>query len=121
VPVLHRNIISFFGMRKRSEYICFRKIHDKLIALDEDNVLTTWSVVTGKILEQNKIKNEIDFSSYGVYSCETLDTTYKREWYQPYCLLKCKNAVENIEETKFFDPTMLQTSLENNTAYLKIM
>jgi hypothetical protein len=51
VPVLHRNNVCFFGMKKRSEYVVFRKIHDKLIALDADNFLTTWSVVTGKLLE----------------------------------------------------------------------
>lgn len=81
VPVLHRNNISFFGMKARSEYIVFRKINDKLIALDDDGCLTTWSVVTGKVLEQHKIRHEIDFKSIVLYQCEAADVTYKREWY----------------------------------------
>jgi hypothetical protein len=50
VPVLHRNVISFFGMKPRKEYITYRQINDKLIALGRDNTLTTWSAVTGKLL-----------------------------------------------------------------------
>jgi hypothetical protein len=67
VPVLHRNNISFFAMKVRSEYIVFRKIHDRLIALDDDGCLTTWSVVTGKLLEQHQISHEIDFKNFILY------------------------------------------------------
>ena len=74
-------------MRYRSEYIMFRKLGDKLIALDEDNYLTSWSVSTGKLIEYNKVKTPIDFKEFRIYKCETTDLTYTREWYQPMCLL----------------------------------
>lgn len=35
VPTLHRNTISLFGMKKRENYITFRKVMDKFIALDK--------------------------------------------------------------------------------------
>jgi hypothetical protein len=50
VPSLHRNVISFFGMPPRSEVICFRKLHDRIIILDDKNTLKTWSITTGKLL-----------------------------------------------------------------------
>jgi hypothetical protein len=39
-------------MRPRSEYLAFRKYRDKLFALDKLGAITTWSVTTGKALEQ---------------------------------------------------------------------
>ena len=50
VPVLHRCAIGFIGMRPRHKYLAFKKIKDKLIALDKKGFLTTWSIITGKIL-----------------------------------------------------------------------
>lgn len=49
VPVLHRNTISFFGIKRKEHYACFYKYGDRLTALDFNNVLTTFSVATGKI------------------------------------------------------------------------
>lgn len=82
--------------------------------------MTTWSVVTGKMLEQHKLKQVIDFKKYSVYQCEPADETYKREWYQPHCLLKCSDSVA-VNEDEYFDEKFMKTSLDNNTAYLKIV
>lgn len=59
IPVLHRNTLSFFGIQKKSNYLCFAKISDKFIALDFDNVLTTYSCATGKVLKKHKLKQEV--------------------------------------------------------------
>ena len=50
VPVLHRCAIGFIGMKQRHKYLAFKKIRDKVIALDKKGFLTTWSIITGKIL-----------------------------------------------------------------------
>jgi len=50
VPVLHRNTIAFIGMKPKEEYLVTKKLKDKFIALDRENNLTTWSVLTGKML-----------------------------------------------------------------------
>ncbi len=50
VPVLHRCAIGFIGMKPRYKYLAFKKYKDKLIALDKKGFLTTWSIITGKIL-----------------------------------------------------------------------
>ena len=34
VPNLNRNVISFFGMDQKKNYVCTRKHYDKFIALD---------------------------------------------------------------------------------------
>jgi hypothetical protein len=36
VPLLHRNTLSFFGMRPRHEYLAFKRIKDAFIALDKN-------------------------------------------------------------------------------------
>lgn len=59
VPVLHRSTISFFGIRKKNHYVCFRKHADKLTALDYDNVLSTFSIATGKILKRIKLREPV--------------------------------------------------------------
>ena len=51
VPLLHRTVLGFIGMRPRDEYLAFRRFKDKLYALDKLGALTTWSVTTGKVLE----------------------------------------------------------------------
>jgi hypothetical protein len=51
VPLLHRTVLGFIGMRPRNEYLAFRKFNDRLLALDKLGALTMWSVITGKVLE----------------------------------------------------------------------
>lgn len=68
------------GMLDRKLYIACKKIKDKFIALDKRNILTTWSILTGKIETQHKLV-DVDLSSYDIYAYEDIDVTYKREWY----------------------------------------
>ena len=51
VPVLHRNTIAFVGMDDRDQYLATKVLDDKFIALNRTNQLTTWSLLTGKVLE----------------------------------------------------------------------
>jgi hypothetical protein len=37
VPILHRNTISFIGMKKRSNYLAARAIQDKFVTLEKNN------------------------------------------------------------------------------------
>ena len=50
VPALHRNVINFIGMNKRETYLVTKKMKDKFIALDKNNYLTMWNVITGKLV-----------------------------------------------------------------------
>ena len=49
-PILHRNVINFIGMKEHTNYIGFVRLKDKIIALDKNNMLTSWSLCTGKVL-----------------------------------------------------------------------
>ena len=80
VPSLHRNVINFMGMLNRDQYLATKKMKDKFIALDKRNILTTWSAVTGK-LEQVHQLQDVDLSTYDVYSYEKQDITYSMDWY----------------------------------------
>ena len=84
------------GMTERSNYVACKKIKDKFIALDKRNILTTWSVMTGRIEKQTK-QMDVDFSSYDIFVYEDNDITYKREWYQPRCLLMQREPIEDYD------------------------
>jgi len=73
IPVLHRNSISFFGIRKKENYILFKKHSDKLIALDYDNVLSTYSIATGKILMRHKLSVPIIKPTQRIWACDGAD------------------------------------------------
>lgn len=87
VPVLHRNTIAFFGIKKKENYVCFLKNQDKLTALDYDNVLTTYSIATGKILLKHKLKVPIITSSMRIWASDVGDHTYTKEYFYPKSLL----------------------------------
>ena len=62
-PELHLNTISFMGILSESDYLTFKVVNDTYIALGKDNVLYTWSLITGKLLCQNPLKGK-DYSKY---------------------------------------------------------
>jgi hypothetical protein len=67
VPVLHRNVIGFIGMKPREEYIIFKKVRDRLIALDKKGRITIWSVLTGKVLEDRNASKSFDIGDFEIY------------------------------------------------------
>ena len=50
MPLPHRNTMKFFGMGKKSDYLLWRHQDGTFTALDKKLNVTTWSVVTGKII-----------------------------------------------------------------------
>lgn len=56
-------------------------------------MLTTWSVVTGKLLNEVQLPKGQDFSKYEVFGCNDSDNTYKKGWYQGNVLLVDKTNV----------------------------
>lgn len=57
IPALHRNTIAFIGMSRRDQYLATKQIKDKFIALDKNNYIFCWSIVTGKLLSVHKLPN----------------------------------------------------------------
>lgn len=73
VPVLHRNTISFFGIKRTSKYVTFRKHNDKLTALDYNNVLSTFSIATGKILKRMKLRTPVLMPTERIWQSDVSD------------------------------------------------
>jgi hypothetical protein len=67
VPALHRNTIAFLGMDKRETYLATAMIKDKFIALGRDNYLTTWSVLSGKLMNKTPLSFIQDYKDYRIY------------------------------------------------------
>ena len=51
-------------MDNRESYIATRKMKDKFIALNYDNNIYCWSVITGKLMSINKLTNGRDYSNF---------------------------------------------------------
>jgi hypothetical protein len=86
VPILHLNVMTFFGMQKRKEYLAFKRVKDQFIALDKHLTLTTWNVTSGKLLKQTKVKEGQDFGISKGFDIFTEDggwndDTYYMGWY----------------------------------------
>ncbi|CDW84531.1 wd-40 repeat protein [Stylonychia lemnae] len=120
IPVLHRNTISFFGIRKKENYVLFKKNQDKLIALDYDNVLSTYSIATGKILMRHKLANPVIKKSQRIWASDPADITYKNPYYYPRTLLYDQDPVTDVNDEEYFDER-LKCDLEKCTAYTKIL
>ena len=104
--MLHRNTISFIGMEKRSAYLATKVIADKFVALSNKNVLTTWSILNGKVrMEWTLALNKTgqDYSQYEVYGHNADSSIYRREWYNKI-LLKSKRPIDSYDENSYFDP-----------------
>ncbi len=56
IPVVHRNVISFFGMKERKHYLAFRESNEFLVALGVDCILTKWSKLDGQVKESFMIQ-----------------------------------------------------------------
>lgn len=70
-PVLHRNTINFIGMKDTDDYIGFVRQKDKVIALDKKNVLTSWSITTGKVMSQYHLKEEVVSKNMEIYRTDS--------------------------------------------------
>ena len=115
MPVLHRNSIFFMGMAERKEYLATKIIDDKFIALDRSNHLTTWNVLTGKVMQEYDLAEDqdplLDFSDFQIFTHNTEENqVFNREWYSKILLMKKSPEVskqklvsnEQIETKTFF-------------------
>jgi hypothetical protein len=50
IPLLHRNTMSFIGMKNRKEFLATKVVDGKFIALSNKGKLYTWDFITGKLL-----------------------------------------------------------------------
>jgi hypothetical protein len=48
-------------------YLAFKRIKDKLIALDPYNTLTTWDITTGKVFKIHRLENSYNFDGFSHY------------------------------------------------------
>ena len=55
IPSLHICQIRFFGMGDREEYIMWKEIDDKFVAVDKHYKITTWSKINGKQIKRANI------------------------------------------------------------------
>ena len=54
-------------MNDRENYLATKVINDKFLALDKDNQIYCWSVVTGKLLSTYPIPDNMDYSEFEVF------------------------------------------------------
>jgi hypothetical protein len=67
LPIIHRNTLSYYGMKPSTSYLAFKRLNDVLIGLDKHRTLTTWSLVTAKVKGSFTFDDEIDLHGYTRY------------------------------------------------------
>ena len=50
IPIPHLNLINCIGMGMKQDYLIWREKNGFFTALDRNNHLYTWSMITGKLL-----------------------------------------------------------------------
>ena len=71
-------------MGQKNEYIVWREKDGFFTALDRHGYIKTWSLVTGKMLYQEKQLKDAsadNMDSYEVYSADEEDITYTQNFY----------------------------------------
>ena len=86
-PILHRNMNKFMGIKATNDYICYKVIKDKFLAMTIKGEISCWNVLTGKLLSVNKAEGH-DYSNFDLHS------VYKKG----AVFLKSKEKVENCRE-----------------------
>ncbi len=66
IPILHRNSNKFMGMGNTDDYLAYKVIKDKMIALTKKGVLVSWNITTAKLIR--KYDTKIDFSEWRNHS-----------------------------------------------------
>jgi hypothetical protein len=81
VPILHRNTLNFLGMSDRDYYLASKVIKDRFIALKNTNSISSWNILNGKILFEEHLKKDQDYSNFEVFKPSKSNVVYQREWY----------------------------------------
>lgn len=87
LPIIHRNTLSFYGMKPSTSYLAFRRLDDKLIGLDRHQTLTTWSLMTAKITNTFTFTDDKDLAGFVLYPFSDKNPVFHRDWYQDSVLL----------------------------------
>ena len=102
IPFPHVNLIECVGMGQKSEYLIWREKNGFFTALDKISHLSTWSLVTGKLLYQEKQQrdaSEEHMQFYEVYRADDKDMTYTQGTYNydefALTLLKSQQVVNH--------------------------
>lgn len=66
-PELHINFIKPFGILNEGN-LCHKVDQDKYMVLTKDNMLYTWSLVTGKQLSVKHLPEHQNYSKYRIYN-----------------------------------------------------
>lgn len=94
-PIFHRNTNKFMGIKAKDNYICYKVIKDRFMALTKTGELSIWNVVNGKLLKTVKLEGH-DYSNYTLHS-----TKYRKN----SVLLKSNAEVEGYKDEDFFMPS----------------
>ena len=122
IPLIHRNTMSFIGMKERNTYLASRVVDGRFIALSNKGKLYSWDLITGKlIVDSDKAPSFKQYKDYEVYTWtdedeEKTDTVYKKEWYTKI-LLKSKNPIANFDKSTYHGHGGLDEQVPNQISY----
>ncbi len=95
IPIPHWSSNKFMCIEATDNYIAYRKIYDKLLALTTDGILCTWNILTNRLLSKITLP-EYNYSTY-MLAKKSRDKQCNR------VLIKTKEKIdEEIKDEDFF-------------------
>ncbi len=91
IPILHRNMNKFMGIANLDDYIAYKVIKDKMMAITQNGLMCSWNITTAKFLTRTSLKNH-DYSDY---------TNYKT-YNDGSALLQSNEDVSDQQDTDYF-------------------
>jgi hypothetical protein len=84
---------KFMGIKALGDYVCYKILKDKMIALTFKGELQCWNILTGKPISTVQLE-DTDFTNYELVS------KYKKD----AVLIRSKNKLDNVKVDDFFFP-----------------
>lgn len=78
MPLPHRPLVQFLGMKKKSEYLIWREKNGFFAAMDKDSVIYLWSMPGGDLIDTKAVN--LETQDYEIFQSAKDDDNYKRNY-----------------------------------------
>lgn len=97
-PELHMNVIRFMGILDKEEYLAYKVINDRYIALSKEHVLYSWSLISGKLVSTFKLPDRYNYDDYEIIEDDSSNLKMRDRF-----LLKSKEDIVDKNPDEFFE------------------
>lgn len=78
MPLPHRPLVQFLGMKPKKEYLIWREKNGFFAAMDRSGEIFLWSMPGGDLIDTKQLN--LNLSQYEIFESHPADDTYKRNY-----------------------------------------